>query len=292
MVRTVSVVICTYTPARWDELRAAVASVRAQTVGRTETIVVVDHHDELRERAAAELAADRVIANRHRRGLSGARNTGIEAASGDIVAFLDDDAVAEPEWLCQLTAPYSSERVIGVGGLVVPKWAVTPPAWFPDEFGWVVGCSYRGLPEELIAVRNPIGANMSFRRQPLLDAGGFSTAVGRVGTRPVGCEETEASIRLCRAAPGHPDPPPAVGDRAPPRPGRAHHVALLPEPLLVRGPVKGRSGPPGRAPPSAAIGTALHHAGRSHAASPATSAPPAGTLPDGAEPPRRWPGSR
>ena len=202
MPPSVSVVICTYTPARWNELRAAVESVTAQTVGPTETIVVVDHHDELRERAAAELAADRVIANADRRGLSGARNTGIEAASGDVVAFLDDDAVAEPDWLSELTAPYSSDRVIGVGGLVVPKWAATRPAWFPDEFGWVVGCSYRGLPEELIAVRNPIGANMSFRRQPLLDAGGFSTTVGRVGTRPLGCEETEASIRLCARNPG------------------------------------------------------------------------------------------
>jgi hypothetical protein len=51
-------------------------------------------------------------------------------------------------------------------------------------------------------VRNPIGANMSFRRHAILAAGGFSTDVGRVGTRPMGCEETELSIRMTRLDPG------------------------------------------------------------------------------------------
>jgi glycosyltransferase involved in cell wall biosynthesis len=165
MAPSVSVVICTYTPARWNELRAAVDSVRAQTLAPAELIVVVDHNDALRQRVAAELDADRVIENTQRRGLSGARNSGVGAARGDIVAFLDDDAAAEPEWLAHLTAPYTHERVVGVGRLVVPRWAAKPPAWFPGEFGWVVGCSYRGLPEGLVQVRNPIGANMSFRRR-------------------------------------------------------------------------------------------------------------------------------
>lgn len=194
-------VICTYTPARWDELRLAVGSVRRQCLAAREVIVVVDHHDELYERVAAELPVDRVLANCYTRGLSGARNTGLEAASGDVVAFLDDDAAAERDWLLHLLAPYSQPDVIGVGGLVVPNWSTPPPSWFPSEFGWVVGCSYEGLPVRLEAVRNPIGANMSFRRAPLAAAGGFATTVGRVGTRPAGCEETEAAIRLCQRHP-------------------------------------------------------------------------------------------
>jgi hypothetical protein len=51
-------------------------------------------------------------------------------------------------------------------------------------------------------VRNPIGANMGFRRAAVLDAGGFSSDLGRVGTVPVGCEETELSIRIAATHPG------------------------------------------------------------------------------------------
>jgi hypothetical protein len=89
-----------------------------------------------------------------------------------------------------------------VVSLVQPRWEGAPPRWFPTEFGWVVGCSYTGLPTTTGEVRNPIGAGMSFRRAPAVAAGGFSTAVGRVGTRPVGCEETELSIRLTRMQTG------------------------------------------------------------------------------------------
>lgn len=196
-----SVVICTYTPARWDELCLAVDSVRRQRLAAREIVVVVDHNEQLYERVAAELPVDQVLTNGYSRGLSGARNTGLEAASGEVVAFLDDDAAADQDWLGHLLAPYAQPAVIGVGGLVVPNWSTAPPSWFPAEFGWVVGCSYEGLPVRLEAVRNPIGANMSFRRAPLVGAEGFVATVGRVGTRPVGCEETEAAIRLCRRHP-------------------------------------------------------------------------------------------
>jgi cellulose synthase/poly-beta-1,6-N-acetylglucosamine synthase-like glycosyltransferase len=199
---TISVVICTYTSERWPELRAAVESVRSQSLLADELIVVVDHNDELHRRVASDLAVDRVVDSASVRGLSGARNTGVEVARGDVVAFLDDDAVADPDWLRKLTAPYARSEVIGVGGRVLPNWADSQPSWFPAEFGWVVGCSYEGQPTHLAEVRNPIGANMSFRRQPLVDVGGFAPTVGRVGTRPMGCEETEASIRLTRNNPG------------------------------------------------------------------------------------------
>ncbi|TCN37643.1 glycosyl transferase family 2 [Kribbella orskensis] len=199
----VSVVICAYTMARWQLLVEAVESVRQQTCPTDECIVVVDHSGELLDRAKNELGPDvRVIANESTRGLSGARNIGVAAASGDVVAFLDDDAAAEPAWLERLTVHYADRSVIGVGGLVVPEWATGRPWWFPAEFGWVVGCSYTGLPVTTAQVRNPIGANMSFRREPVLMVGGFATSVGRLGADGLGCEETELSIRLARRFPG------------------------------------------------------------------------------------------
>lgn len=197
-VPTVSVVVCAYTMARWDLLCRALESVRAQTVAVEEVILVVDHCPGLLLRAAGLGPEVRVCANAGPEGLSGARNTGVAHAHGDVVAFLDDDAWAAPDWLAHLLDPYADPRVVGVGGHVAPEWSVRTPGWFPTEFNWVVGCSYTGLPHERAEVRNPIGANMSFRRHAILEAGGFATCLGRVGRRPLGCEETELSIRIVR----------------------------------------------------------------------------------------------
>ncbi|MCU1594382.1 MAG: putative glycosyltransferase, partial [Frankiales bacterium] len=200
---TVSVVICTYTAKRWSHLVAGVDAVVAQLREGDELLVVVDHAPELQERAGAELSGCSVLANSHGQGLSGARNTGVHAAQGEVVAFLDDDALPGPNWLESLRGPFADGQVTGVAGAVLPDWeGGTAPRWFPMEFGWVVGCDYLGLAGHGVQVRNPIGASMALRRAPLLAVGGFSELVGRVGELPVGCEETEISIRLAQADPG------------------------------------------------------------------------------------------
>ncbi|MFF7765320.1 glycosyltransferase family 2 protein [Streptomyces massasporeus] len=193
---SLSVVVCAYTMDRWEDIQAAIASVHAQRRPPDEVVLVVDHCPELQRLATRMLHGIRVLPNRHRKGLSGARNTGVEAAVGEVVAFLDDDATAHPSWAARLLADYRDPRVAGVGGLVVPWWETDRPAWFPPEFDWVVGCSYRGLPEGPAPIRNFIGANMSFRKEELRAAGGFRTDLGRVGTRPLGCEETELCLRI------------------------------------------------------------------------------------------------
>jgi hypothetical protein len=137
-----------------------------------------------------------VVPNGHAKGLAGARNTGIEHAWGDVVAFLDDDAAARDTWIEQLVAPYAQEHIVGTGGFACPDWVTGAPAWFPEEFLWVVGCSYRGLPPGLAPIRNPIGAGMSFRRSVFEDVATFDTEMGRVDGVPLGCEETVLGIRV------------------------------------------------------------------------------------------------
>ncbi|WP_037857198.1 glycosyltransferase family 2 protein [Streptomyces sp. NRRL F-5065] len=257
---TVSVVICAYTEERWEDVLAAVSSVRAQSRPPREILLVVDHNEALRRRLAARYpggGADgpdgggedggpvaggrgggpvsgpdagggpgrapvpvpvppsspspspqdpvpvRVLANAGPRGLSAGRNTGIAASRAEVIAFLDDDAVAERDWLHHLTEAYADPRVMAVGGRTLPVWASgRRPVWFPEEFDWVVGCTYRGLPPGRVRVRNVLGGNASFRREAFDAAGGFATGIGRDGDRrPLGCEETELCIRLSRARP-------------------------------------------------------------------------------------------
>lgn len=182
---------------RWDQLRAAVQSVADELSELDELIVVIDHNDVLFAKARSAFSDHTVLANDGIQGLSGARNTGVEAASGDLVLFLDDDAEAEPGWMHEIAQPFIDPEVVGVGGFAEPAWhSGSAPPWMPDEFYWVVGCSYRGLPTAPAEIRNPIGCNMAFRRQPVLDAGGFSSDLGRVGSKPVGGEETDLSIRV------------------------------------------------------------------------------------------------
>ncbi|AZQ33728.1 glycosyltransferase family 2 protein [Streptomyces cyaneochromogenes] len=202
----ISVVICVYTEDRWEDILAAVSSVRAQSYPALETLLVVDHNEALLDRLTKEYkeAADvRVLANAGPRGLSAGRNTGIASSYGEVIAFLDDDAVAERDWLRHFAAGYADPRVMAVGGRTEPIWASgRRPHWFPEEFDWVVGCTYRGLPSGRVKVRNVLGGNASFRRTAFDFAGGFATGIGRDGDRlPLGCEETELCIRLTRARP-------------------------------------------------------------------------------------------
>jgi glucosyl-dolichyl phosphate glucuronosyltransferase len=197
----ISVVICAYASERWGLLRRAVESIRGQTLTSRKTIVVIDHNDRLLRRAQKGLSGVTVIENEHPRGLAGSRNTGLSRALGDVVAFLDDDALATPEWLECLTEWYSIDHVVGVGGSIVPIWHGPRPRRFPREFAWVLGCTYEGVPVGSGPVRNLIGANMSFRRPALQAIGGFRPYLGRIGRYPAGCEETDACIRLTMADP-------------------------------------------------------------------------------------------
>jgi glycosyltransferase involved in cell wall biosynthesis len=215
---TLTVIVCAYTLDRWDDLAAAIDSLHHQAHRPEEVILVIDHCAELAERSAAAFDGVRVLTNTERQGLSGARNTGVREAHGEIVAFLDDDAVADRWWSRRLLDGYADPDVLGVGGLVEPAWDTGRPTWFPREFDWVIGCTYRGMPTSRTQVRNFIGANMSFRRSVLAGLDGFRPDLGRIGTRPLGGEETELCIRAVRQSGGGLlvyDPAAAVRHRVP-----------------------------------------------------------------------------
>ncbi len=215
-VHNISVIICAYTEDRWDDLVSAVKSVQQQTLPPTEIIVVIDHNPVLLERVREHVPGVTVIENTEAKGLSGARNSGASLAREGLIAFLDDDAIAEPNWIEHLVNCYADPHVVGVGGKIEPRWLDSCPSWFPDEFNWVVGCTYRGMPEMNTRVRNVIGANMSVRKQALIATGGFRESFGcnhsnsnnsTVSAVPkwlqhhAGDEETEFCIRVAQKLP-------------------------------------------------------------------------------------------
>jgi GT2 family glycosyltransferase len=191
----ISVIICVYTEKRWYDILDAVESLRQQTLQPREIILSVDHNPALLQQVRNEIPDVVVVENTGTRGLSGARNSGIAVAQGSLIAFLDDDATAEPDWLYLLNACLADEQVMGVGGTVEPEWIAKQPKWFPYEFYWTVGCSYQRPPDHPVQVRNPFGGCTCYRREVFLYNGGFREDIGRVGTLPLGCEETELCIR-------------------------------------------------------------------------------------------------
>ena len=142
---------------RWDVIVAGMDALAHQTVPPLETILVVDHHDGLLARARDEFPDVRVLDNPRTGGASGARNTGIAQAKGSIIAFVDDDATPEPDWIEQLLAAYDDEHVMAVGGVATPVWPSRRPDHLPPELDWIVGCTYQGQPDRAHRRAQPVG---------------------------------------------------------------------------------------------------------------------------------------
>ncbi len=199
-----SVIICAYTEERLKDIQEAVESVLAQTLQPHQVIVAVDHNERLFQILRSQLPARvEVVLNEGARGLSETRNTGIRASSGAVIAFIDDDAVAEATWLERLVGHFDGQTVAAVGGQAVPAWLDGGrPDWFPEELDWIVGCTYKGLPVRDGEVRNVIGCNMAFRAECFKAAGFFSMRVGRNGKINGAGEEAEFCHRIRQAMPG------------------------------------------------------------------------------------------
>ncbi|GAA0672954.1 glucosyl-dolichyl phosphate glucuronosyltransferase [Natronoarchaeum mannanilyticum] len=196
----VSVVVCTHSEDRYDDFSEAVESVLDQTHDPVEAVLVVDGDEDLYRRVDDDYGDDdRVVThcNDRNRGLLESRNVGAELAGGDVVAFIDDDAVADERWLERLVDAYESEDAVAAGGKMTPLWVGEQPAYLPAEFYWLVGVTHRGFADGEGEVRNTFGSNISFRRDAFLELGGFDSAIGgRKGDRNLQGGETELCARL------------------------------------------------------------------------------------------------
>lgn len=195
----VSVLICTYTPELYDHLAEAAESVLEGTYDDVEIVLVSDGNDEVFELMQRDFSDHpKVVVTRTEDnvGISAARNRGLEVASGDVVAQMDDDAIAHERWVEELVSVYEETDAIAVGGKMTPDWVAGKPSFLPEEFFFLIGVTRTGFAEPGEEVRNTYGSNISFRRDVLESLGGFDPNVGRRGDLEIQGHESELGTRL------------------------------------------------------------------------------------------------
>lgn len=203
-----SIVITSYTLDRLKDITELLDSIKAQTYHYTETILVIDRSMELFDQIKRyidekSIPQVKTVFNHDEPGLSAGRNLGFRQAKGDIIAFIDDDALPFPDWAEEIVKTYEDDSIIGATGLILPLWEDEPMDWFPNELDWILSCSrFSGITEER-EVRNVWGTNMSFKREVFDSSGLFLTHLGARGGGESGKhelvgDETEFSIRVRR----------------------------------------------------------------------------------------------
>lgn len=200
----VSVIVCTSDVDNYQNPLEAVNSLLNQTYPELEIIIVVDNVDnqQLYKRIATAYATQgniQIITSGESSGVSAARNTGIKKAQGDIIAFLDDDAVADKRWIERLVDTYQKTDAIAVAGKVLPIWLSNKPDYLPEELYWLVGLTYKGFArEDVTEVRNALGSNMSYRREVFTEVGLFNEHLGfaRKHNAYLQGEEAELALRM------------------------------------------------------------------------------------------------
>lgn len=202
----ISIITTSYTMERFKDVTELLDSIQEQSYGNIETIVVAERSPELAENIRNYVQKKDypnvlVLYNQGDWGLSSARNLGIQEASGEIMAFVDDDALLFPSWAEETAKAYAADSsIVGLTGPILPLWEDASMSWFPREFYWIFSCTYWDWTEPT-EVRNGYGTNISFRREAFDLCGFFKTNLGakgggKSGKHEPGAEETEFSLRV------------------------------------------------------------------------------------------------
>jgi len=197
----ISVVICTYN--RYDVLKKAIDSLTKQSLDDEKfEILVIDNTPNAEDGKGAlakkefESIKNLTYVFEKTPGLSNARNVGYKLARSNYISYLDDDAIASSEWVEEVLKAFEGFENVGVvGGRIAPIWEIPRPSWLGDALvGNVSVVDWGGElrvagDEEWFA-----GANISFSKQVLEEAGGFSTNLGRKGGGQVLLSNEESEV--------------------------------------------------------------------------------------------------
>lgn len=222
-----SVIICTYNRAKL--LTESIQSIMEQDFpsDQFELIIVDNNSTDDTKNIVDELASSSKVKIKYvfeeKQGHSHARNTGIKNADGEIIVFTDDDVEAEKTWLREITSAFDNPDVACAGGPIRPIWLAEKPDWLTEGLqNYLAISEFRFAQEngEFKGPNYPWGANIAFLKEVFQTVGGFSTNLGRVGTRLLTSDE----IELCRKIE-------ASGKRIRFAPNAVVHHKVLPERL-------------------------------------------------------------
>ncbi|MBN2165266.1 MAG: glycosyltransferase [Marinilabiliaceae bacterium] len=198
----ISIIICTYN--REQFIKRCLDSLAIQSVGAGlfEIIFVNNNSTDSTEIIFNEFEKEHPDLNityciESRQGLSHARNRGISEAKGDVLAFLDDDAIASKDYVKYLSDQFLPSKYSSGGGKILPLWETKKPHWMSKFLLPLVsvidlGNKTKGFPSG----KFPVGANMFFRRKIFEQVGTFNTDLGRIGKNMLGGEEKDLFNRI------------------------------------------------------------------------------------------------
>lgn len=197
----VSVVVCTHNRAAC--LRRCLEALAVQDApADAYEVLVVDNasDDDTRQLLRSWVGAHpgRSSIREPRLGVGHARNAGVRAAAGEVVAFVDDDALAEPGWVASIIDSYTRHpTAVAIGGPVTLDWGASRPAWMRDDLNaWFSGLDL-GPDERVLTPDDTLfGTNFTARRALIEEVGGFDVSLGRIGSGLLSGEEGALVERL------------------------------------------------------------------------------------------------
>lgn len=199
----ISVIVCTYNGA--DRLKCVIDSLLGQNYDANRfEILIIDNDSNDNTRDVCE---EIINSSRNKRikyyfeknkGLSHARNRGIKESKGQVVAFIDDDAIAAPDWILRIENALADNSIDAIGGKVLPIFRKPKPRWLSGDIDSVLTMLHLG--EQIIPFEyphiGPCGTNMAFQKRVFDEIGYFDPALGRRGKKLIGAEDTDIQRRL------------------------------------------------------------------------------------------------
>lgn len=190
----VTAVTMVYSKKQEDNLYSCIDSLFDQTYSNYE-ILVISENKEIKDNVKSKYDSVNIVHFDNDGGVSKARNEAIKYADGDILAYIDNDASADPRWLDEIVKSYDKD-IIAVGGKSIPDWETIKPPYLPNEFLWLVGATHKNHPDDGTMVRSTFGCNMSFRKEVLEELGGFNDNLGKDHGYNLQGEEPELGLRM------------------------------------------------------------------------------------------------
>jgi len=198
-----SIIVCTYN--RDAYILKTLSNLKNQSINNEnyEVIIINNNSTDTTEKICKNFITELNFINFYyfnedKQGLSFARNRGIKESNGELIAFIDDDAIACKDYCENIISFFENdEETQAIGGKITPEYENNKPVWMSKYLlPLVAGLDMGDKIKEFRFSKFPIGANMAFRKSVFEKYGFFNESLGRIGSKLEGGEEKDMIFRL------------------------------------------------------------------------------------------------